>query len=92
MPLSTTCHLPCPFCPPPCSLRDFQAGGLQLQEAHSLASVAVHDCNKLTDGALRQLLALEGPNAAGGLGSWGMLRVGKGWAQHCALTLVAELL
>lgn len=66
--------------PPPCSLRDFQAGGLQLQEAHSLASVAVHDCNKLTDGALRQLLALEGPNATSGLGSggrFGLARAGR---------------
>jgi hypothetical protein len=47
------------------SLRDFQAGAFQLQEANALSSLSVHDCNKLTDTALRTLLSLEGAAATG---------------------------
>ena len=63
----TPASLPAPPCapPPPArSLRDFSAGSLQLQEAGALAALAVADCPKLTDGALRGLLCLEGAAAA----------------------------
>ena len=68
---SVSTNSPLPFSPLPSlpsSLRDFQAGAFQLQEATGLASLAVHDCTKLTDTALRTLLALEGPAAGGELG------------------------
>ncbi len=63
-PASPSASLSPPTFPAP-SLRDFQAGAFQLQEATGLASLAVHDCTKLTDTALRTLLALEGPAASG---------------------------
>lgn len=53
-------------CLPPCSLRDFSAATVQLLETVQLASVEVSECSKLTDGALRGLLCLEGPGQTGG--------------------------
>lgn len=55
-------HAPSPA--PSCSLRDFSGASLQLLDAGELASLVVADCPKLTDGALRGLLCLEGPTAA----------------------------
>lgn len=57
---------PKPPHPCTCSLRDFQAGAFQLQEAGgALEAIAVRDCAKLTDTTLRTLLCLEGGTAAG---------------------------
>ena len=66
------CRPPALPLPPARSLRDFQAGAFQLQDAGgALAAIAVRDCAKLTDTTLRSLLCLEGPAAAGALAGWG---------------------
>ena len=50
-------------------LRDVSSGVMQVVEGGCLAEVELWECGKLTDGALRGMLCLEGPAAAGACGA-----------------------